>query len=111
MAAASSSTSRSLLLLFVVVAVISASPTTLAGAGRSAHLTAGFIRVRTESQFVVQKPYDVPLGERYQQFGSVHRMWVFATDKPISASHPGGARTEIKVDVRTISTQRSIDKK
>ncbi|KAG2560295.1 hypothetical protein PVAP13_8KG053600 [Panicum virgatum] len=70
-----------------------------AGAGRSAHLTAGFIRVRlTESQFVVQKPYDVPLGERYQQFGSVHRMWVFATDKPISASHPGGARTEIKVD-------------
>ena len=100
------------MLLLVVVAVISASSTTLAGAGRSAHLTAGFIRVRlTEWQFVVQKPYDVPLGERYQQFGSVHRMWVFATDKPISASHPGGARTEIKVDVRTISTQRSIDKK
>ena len=59
----------------------------------------------------MQKPYDMPLGERYQQSGGVRRMWVFATDKPISASHPGGARTEIKVDVRTISTQRSIDKK
>ncbi|XP_025827505.1 citrate-binding protein-like [Panicum hallii] len=69
------------------------------GSGRSAHLTAGFTRVRlTESQFVVQKPYDVPLRERYEQSGGVRRMWVFATDKPISASHPGVARTEIKVD-------------
>ena len=49
---------------------------------------------------MVQKPYDVPLHERYEQSGGVRRMWVFATDKPGSGNHPGGARTEIKVDVR-----------
>jgi hypothetical protein len=30
----------------------------------------------------------------------MRRMWVFATDKPISSTHPGSTRTEIKVDVR-----------
>lgn len=75
-----------------------------ANAGSSSHLTAGFSRVRlSESQFVVQKPYDVPLHERYERSGGVRRMWVFATDKPISATHPGGARTEIKIDVRAIT--------
>ena len=49
---------------------------------------------------MVQNLYDVPLHERYEQSGGVRRMWVFATDKPGSANHPGGARTEIKVDVR-----------
>jgi hypothetical protein len=53
-----------------------------------------------ESQFVLQKPYDVPVTERYDPCGGVRRMWVFDTDKPISSTHPGGARTEIKVDVR-----------
>jgi hypothetical protein len=48
----------------------------------------------------VQKPCDVPLHERYEQSGGVRRMWVFATDKTTSATHPGGVRTEIKVDVR-----------
>ncbi|CAN6362376.1 unnamed protein product [Urochloa humidicola] len=103
--AASSPTSRSLLLLAAaIVCALSLSsprPCAAAGSGRSpsAHLTAGFTRVKlAESQFVVQKPYDVPLRERYQQSGGVRRMWVFATDKPISSSHPGGARTEIKVN-------------
>ena len=49
---------------------------------------------------MVQKPYDVPLKERYEQSGGVHRMWVFTTDKTTNATHPGGVRTEIKVDVR-----------
>jgi hypothetical protein len=49
---------------------------------------------------VVHKPYDVPLQERYEQSGGMRRMWVFATDKPISSTHPGSTRTEIKVDVR-----------
>ncbi|KAL6870751.1 hypothetical protein ACP4OV_014599 [Aristida adscensionis] len=75
-----------------------AAAATCAGGGSS--LTAGFTRVPLmESQFVVQKPYDVPLPERYEFAGGVRRMWVFATDKPISASHPGGARTEIKINV------------
>ena len=68
--------------------------------GSGDHLTAGFTRVRlTESQFVVQKPYNVPLDARYEFAGGVRRMWVFSTDKPGSATHPGGARTEIKINV------------
>ena len=78
-------------------------------AGCSRHLTAGFSRVKlSESQFVVQKPYDVPLHERYEQSGGVRRMWVFATDKPGSGNHPGGARTEIKVDVLPPSKNNCI---
>jgi hypothetical protein len=89
--------------LLLLVATIYAVPLPCAAnVGSSRHLTAGFSRVKlSESLFVVQKPYDVPLHERYEQCGGVRRMWVFDTDKPISATHPGGARTEIKVDVRT----------
>ncbi|XP_020199148.1 citrate-binding protein-like [Aegilops tauschii subsp. strangulata] len=62
-------------------------------------LTAGFTPVRlTESQFVVQRPYDVPLDARYEFAGGVRRMWAYSTDKPMSATHPGGARTETKID-------------
>jgi hypothetical protein len=96
--AGSSSSSCSLLLL-VAAAVLSL--LYAANAGSSCQLTAGFSRVMlNESQFVVQKPYDVPVNERYDPCGGVRRMWVFDTDKPISSTHPGGARTEIKVDVR-----------
>ncbi|CAO2143393.1 unnamed protein product [Urochloa humidicola] len=103
---AASSTSRSLFLLAAIICSMSLSlPSAAAkakasgGGSSSAHLTAGFRRVKlTESQFVVQKPYDVPLHERYEQSGGVRRMWVFSTDKPISSSHPGGARTEIKIN-------------
>ncbi|CAL4989413.1 unnamed protein product [Urochloa decumbens] len=101
---AASSTSRSLLLAAaaaIILALSSEPCATAAKSGRSpsAHLTAGFTHVKlAESQFVVQKPYDVPLRERYEQSGGVRRMWVFASDKPISSSHPGGARTEIKVN-------------
>ncbi|KAG0529304.1 hypothetical protein BDA96_05G087000 [Sorghum bicolor] len=99
--AASSSTSCSLLLLLVATTIYAMSLpcTCAANAGSSRHLTAGFIRVKlNESQFVVQKPYNVPLQQRYEQRDGVRRMWVFATDKPISSTHPGGARTEIKVN-------------
>ncbi|CAL4995278.1 unnamed protein product [Urochloa decumbens] len=101
---AASSTSRSLLLAAaaaIILALSSEPCATAAKSGRSpsAHLTAGFTHVKlAESQFVVQKPYDVPLRERYEESGGVRRMWVFASDKPISSSHPGGARTEIKVN-------------
>ncbi|XP_021317596.1 citrate-binding protein [Sorghum bicolor] len=95
MAGSSSSSSCSLMLLLPVMA---AALSLAANAGSSDHLTAGFSRVElSESQFVVQKPYDVPLKERYEESGGVRRMWVFATDKPGSATHPGGARTEIKI--------------
>jgi hypothetical protein len=37
-------------------------------------------------------------------------MWVYSTDKPIS-THPGGARTEIKINVRLISSGHSAQPK
>ncbi|CAO2140983.1 unnamed protein product [Urochloa humidicola] len=64
-------------------------------------LTDGFTAMNlTEAQFKVQKPYDVPLADRYEVLaGGVRRMWVYATDKPISNTHPGGPRTEIKIEL------------
>ncbi|RLM58742.1 hypothetical protein C2845_PM18G01440 [Panicum miliaceum] len=63
-------------------------------------LTDGFTAVElSEAQFKVQKPYDVPLAERYELAGGVRRMWVYATDKPITTAHPGGPRTEIKIQL------------
>lgn len=61
-------------------------------------MTDGFTAVElAEEQFKVQKPYDVPLAERYELVDGVRRMWVYAADKPISSDHPGGPRTEIKI--------------
>ena len=58
-----------------------------ANAGLSHHLTAGFSRVKlSESQFVVQKPYDVPLHERYEQY-----RWPTGRPGPARA-HAGTAR-------------------
>ena len=106
--AAGSSSSCSLLLLLVAAAVLSSSLPYAANAGGSSrHLTAGFSRVKlNESQFVVQKPYDLPLHDRYDPCGGVRRFWVFATDKPINSTRPGYPRTEIKVDVRHLFTAR-----
>lgn len=72
-------------------------------------LTDGFTAVElSEAQFKVQKPYDVPLSDRYElTAGGVRRMWVYATDKPITTSHPGGPRTEIKIEVRMKPTHSS----
>ncbi|TVU26709.1 hypothetical protein EJB05_29266, partial [Eragrostis curvula] len=90
-----------LLLVCLLVVCSLSSPCTAAtgSADGGGNLTAGFTRVNLrESQFVVQKPWDVPLDQRYEFAGGVRRMWVFATDKPGSPFHPGGARTEIKIN-------------
>ncbi|XP_039778752.1 citrate-binding protein-like [Panicum virgatum] len=87
--------SRPSLLLLLLASLCAAHP--VRGEGL---LTDGFTAVElTEAQFKVQKPYDVPLGERYELLaGGVRRMWVYAADKPITTAHPGGPRTEIKIE-------------
>ncbi|XP_020153051.1 citrate-binding protein-like [Aegilops tauschii subsp. strangulata] len=63
---------RSVLLVVVTAVVIG---TARGRSGSGDHLTAGFTRVRlTESQFVVQKPYDVLLDARYEFSGGIRRM-------------------------------------
>ncbi|KAF7023994.1 hypothetical protein CFC21_036413 [Triticum aestivum] len=85
--------------VLVVVTAVVIIGTARAGSSSGDHLTAGFTRVSLpESKFVVQKPYNVPLDARYEFAGGVRRMWVYSTDKPASSTHPGGARTEIKIN-------------
>ncbi|CAK9158473.1 unnamed protein product [Ilex paraguariensis] len=45
--------------------------------------TDGFTEIPlTEANFLLQKPYDIPLEERYSYENGVHKMWVYADDKP-----------------------------
>jgi hypothetical protein len=91
----------SFVLLVLVVSTAVIGSTARGDVGGDA-LTAGFIRVpMTETRFVVQRPYDVPLHTRYEFAGGVRRMWVYSTDKPFSPTEvPGAARTETKINVR-----------
>ncbi|KAM0921133.1 hypothetical protein ACQ4PT_007031 [Festuca glaucescens] len=85
-------------LLVVVVTAVAIGSTARGDDGGDA-LTAGFTRVlMTETRFVVQRPYNVPLDERYEFAGGVRRMWVYSTDKPFNRTLPGAARTETKIN-------------
>ncbi|WVZ54286.1 hypothetical protein U9M48_005108 [Paspalum notatum var. saurae] len=87
----------SLLAWPALLVLLLSSPCARGGEGQ---LTDGFTAVElSEAQFKVQKPYDVPLPERYELTADgVRRMWVYAADKPITTAHPGGPRTEIKIE-------------
>ena len=56
----------------------------------------GFTEV---AQFPVQRPYDVPLHERFAFRGGVRRMWVYCTDKPHTPTSRTKPRTEIGIKV------------
>ncbi|XP_020695023.2 citrate-binding protein-like [Dendrobium catenatum] len=51
----------------------------------------------SEANFVVQKPYNMPLNDRYSYINGVHKMWVYSTDKPYKAGSPTDPRTEIRI--------------
>ncbi|CAI8587962.1 unnamed protein product [Vicia faba] len=60
--------------------------------------TYGFTSVPlTEANFVVQKPYNIPVEQRYSFIDGVHRFWVYAHDKPYSPGSPTQPRTEIRI--------------
>ncbi|XP_011044232.1 PREDICTED: citrate-binding protein-like [Populus euphratica] len=60
--------------------------------------TDGFTPVPlTEANFVLQKPYNVPLNERYSYEDGVRRLWVYATDKPHDPSSNTQPRTEVRI--------------
>jgi hypothetical protein len=62
--------------------------------------TYGFTSVPlTEENFQVQKPYNIPIDQRYSFIDGVHRFWVYAHDKPYSPSSPTQPRTEIRIKV------------
>ncbi|KAI5437355.1 citrate-binding protein [Lathyrus oleraceus] len=60
--------------------------------------TYGFTSVPlTDANFEVQKPYNIPVEQRYSFIDGVHRFWVYAHDKPYSPSSPTQPRTEIRI--------------
>ncbi|CAN6555608.1 unnamed protein product [Malus baccata var. baccata] len=60
--------------------------------------TDGFTDVPlTEYNFELQKPYDVPLEERYSFVNGVRRLWVYADDKPHDPNSQTQPRTEVRI--------------
>ncbi|TKY73876.1 Citrate-binding protein [Spatholobus suberectus] len=70
--------------------------TTLSSA--AADPTDGFTRLPlSNSNFQVQKPYDVPVEQRYSFSNGVHKFWVYSTDKPHTPTSDTAPRTEIRI--------------
>ncbi|XAR48662.1 hypothetical protein NMG60_11031552 [Bertholletia excelsa] len=60
--------------------------------------TDGFINVPlTPDNFELQRPYDIPLEQRYSYQNGVHRLWVYADDKPHNPTSRTQPRTEIRI--------------
>ena len=71
--------------------------------------TNGFVAVPlTESNFEIQKPYDVPVEQRYSFVNGVRRLWVYADDKPHDPNSRTQPRTEIRIRVCTRQLSYSI---
>ncbi|GKE73411.1 hypothetical protein Tco_1535452, partial [Tanacetum coccineum] len=60
--------------------------------------TQGFANVPlTSSNFIYQKPYNVPLESRYSYDNGVHRFWVYSNDKPFKRGSSTRPRTEAHI--------------
>lgn len=75
--------------------------------------TDGFTAVKlTKHDFEMQKPYNIPLDERYSYINGVHRMWVYSTDKPLRHDSTTKPRTEIRIrvtDEGSLATNKPIN--
>ena len=56
-----------------------------------------------QSNFQIQRPYDIPEDQRYSFIDGVHKLWVFKTDKPHSPESHTKPRTEIRILVSIYS--------
>lgn len=64
--------------------------------------TDGFTPITlSQSNFQIQKPYDVSINQRYSFINGVHKMWVFKTDKPHTPTSQTKPRTEIRITVKS----------
>ncbi|CAL5187524.1 unnamed protein product [Lathyrus oleraceus] len=60
--------------------------------------TQGFTHVSLDnSNFVIQKPYNVPVNQRYNFTNGVHQFWIYPTDKPFLSGSNTKPRTEIRI--------------
>ncbi|CAK9139391.1 unnamed protein product [Ilex paraguariensis] len=64
--------------------------------------TEGFISLPLkESNFEIQRPYNLPIDQRYSFIDGVRKLWVYKTDKPHKPTSPTHPRTEIRIRVST----------
>jgi hypothetical protein len=81
-----------------LLAVLLASPPP----ARAQDPTAGFTAVRlSESNFMLQKPYNMPASSRYSFNGTVRQMWIASSDDPYSPQSETKPRTEMRMTVST----------
>lgn len=74
--------------------------------------TKGFISLPfNTSVYRIQKPYNKQENQRYSFKNGVHKLWVFANDKPHTTSSHTKPRTEIAIRVSVIFTNTSILRK
>ncbi|KAH9717885.1 Alginate lyase2 domain-containing protein [Citrus sinensis] len=60
--------------------------------------THGFVELPLNtSNFHIQKPYNLPLSDRYSFVDGVHKLWVYSTDEPLSKNSPTNPRTEVLI--------------
>ncbi|OWM90752.1 citrate-binding protein-like [Punica granatum] len=64
----------------------------------SADPTDGFTPVPLQNgNFVLEKPYNVPLTDRYSHVDGVNKLWVYNHDKPFKPGSDTRPRTEIRI--------------
>ncbi|CAN6357733.1 unnamed protein product [Urochloa humidicola] len=91
---------RVLVLAVLCLAILAPTPTRVATASSCNDLTAGFTKVELpESDFAVQRPYDVPVEQRYRYDActGVRTFWVYAGDKPFNNATTTNPRTEVRI--------------
>ncbi|XP_071925237.1 citrate-binding protein-like [Coffea arabica] len=60
--------------------------------------TDGFTEIPlTDRNFDLQKPYNVPLNDRYSYQNGVRRLWVYTNDKPFKPDTTTRPRTEVRI--------------
>nr|XP_027076863.1 citrate-binding protein-like [Coffea arabica] len=61
--------------------------------------TDGFVELPFNTSFYhIQKPFDLPVDQRYSFVDGVHKLWVYSTDNPLSRNSPTMPRTEIMIN-------------
>jgi hypothetical protein len=71
-----------------------------AGRGGNDEPTAGFEKVElSDSDFVVQSPYNVPKSQRFQYRNGVRTFWVYRNDKPFNTATHTNSRSEVMIRV------------
>ncbi|EES16708.1 hypothetical protein BDA96_08G052700 [Sorghum bicolor] len=71
---------------------------TAAGGGWNDDPTAGFEKVElSDSDFVVQSPYNVPESQRFQYRNGVRTFWVYRNDKPFNTATHTNPRSEVMI--------------